>query len=84
MAIKHVMRYLAGKPQGIRFTQSEPVDPIAYSDSDWGGDTDDRMSSMGYVRALVEEEGHSSAETSLSLSLSLSLPPSLSCVCVCA
>lgn len=49
MAIKHVMRYLAGKPRGIRFTQSEPLDPIAYSDSDWGGDKDDRISTMGYV-----------------------------------
>ena len=54
-ALKHVLRYLAGtRDMGIAFgkklSEGIPHNCIhGYVDGDWGGDTDDRRSTTGYV-----------------------------------
>ncbi|CAA7024026.1 unnamed protein product [Microthlaspi erraticum] len=49
-AAKCVLRYLAGTPtHGIYFTKSNSLTLHAFSDADWGGDTDNYISTNGYI-----------------------------------
>ena len=49
-AVKRILRYLRGTADyGLAFTSHSSGDCIGYSDSDWGGDLDDRKSTSGYV-----------------------------------
>lgn len=49
-AVKRIMRYLKGTTDlGIVYTSQEKGDCVGFSDSDWGGDLDDRKSTSGYV-----------------------------------
>ena len=48
-AVKHILRYLASTVNhGLLYSRSSS-DCLGYSDSDWGGDLDDRMSTSGFV-----------------------------------
>jgi hypothetical protein len=48
-AVKHIFRYLVGTVNyGLLYSRTSN-DCIGYSDSDWGGDLDDRKSTSGYV-----------------------------------
>ena len=48
-AVKHIFRYLVGTVDfGLFYSKSSSV-CLGYSDSDWGGDLDDRKSTSGYV-----------------------------------
>ena len=52
-AALHILRYLAADPDaGITYTKSGNSEPVFYSDSDWGQNTDDRKSISGYVWLL--------------------------------
>ena len=48
-AVKHVLRYVAGTLHwGVRYTRGDHDAPlIGYSDSDLGGDVDNRRSTTG-------------------------------------
>ena len=49
-AVKHVFRYLNGtRSLGITYHKGGEIEPLAYSDADWGSDTNDRKSISGYV-----------------------------------
>uniref|UniRef100_A0A1J3K4R5 Retrovirus-related Pol polyprotein from transposon TNT 1-94 n=1 Tax=Noccaea caerulescens TaxID=107243 RepID=A0A1J3K4R5_NOCCA len=49
-AAKRVLRYLAGTPtHGLFFSKSNPLSLHAYSDADWAGDTDNYVSTNGYI-----------------------------------
>src|SRR6202522_2415405 len=49
-AVKRVFRYLNGtRSLGITFHKGGEVEPLAYSDADWGSDQNDRKSISGYV-----------------------------------
>ncbi|KAG7586548.1 Zinc finger CCHC-type [Arabidopsis thaliana x Arabidopsis arenosa] len=49
-AAKRVLRYLAGTPtHGIQLTASSPMTLHAFSDADWAGDTEDYVSTNGYL-----------------------------------
>jgi hypothetical protein len=53
MAAKRILRYIKGTLElGILYKKGEQADLIAYSDSDYGGDIDDRKSNSGYVFML--------------------------------
>jgi hypothetical protein len=53
MAAKRILRYVKGTLElGILYKKGEQIDLIAYSDSDYGGDIDDRKSTSGYVFML--------------------------------
>jgi hypothetical protein len=53
MAAKRILRYIKGTLElGILYKRGEQADLIAYSDSDYGGDIDDRKSTSGYVFML--------------------------------
>nr|GEW31109.1 uncharacterized mitochondrial protein AtMg00810-like [Tanacetum cinerariifolium] len=44
-AVKRIFRYLKGHPKlGIRYPKASPFDLVAYSDSDYGGASQDRKS----------------------------------------
>jgi len=48
--VKRILRYIKGTiNHGLTFTTSGDLNLIGYSDSDWGGDVDDRKSTIGYV-----------------------------------
>ena len=52
-AVKRILRYLKGTADyGLAFTPCSSGDCIGYSDSDWGGDLNDRKSTSGYVFLL--------------------------------
>ena len=52
-SIKHIMRYLNGtRNYGFLYDKEKVMDFIGYSDADWAGDLDDRMSTSGYVFKL--------------------------------
>jgi hypothetical protein len=60
-AVKHLLRYLAGTPDlGLTYGCSpghRDTDPIllqAYTDADWAGDIDRRLSTTGYVFLLYD------------------------------
>lgn len=49
-AAKRVLRYLAGTPtHGIFFSAKNNLSLHAYSDADWGGDSDDYISTNAYI-----------------------------------
>src|SRR6202522_2135585 len=49
-AVKRVFRYLNGtRSLGITFHKGGEVEPLAYSDADWGSDANDWKSISGYV-----------------------------------
>nr|GEU55656.1 hypothetical protein [Tanacetum cinerariifolium] len=49
-AVKRIFRYLKGQPKlGLWFPKDSPFDLVAYSDSDYGGVTQDRKSTTGGV-----------------------------------
>ncbi|KAK2387285.1 hypothetical protein QL285_061081 [Trifolium repens] len=53
MEAKRILRYIKGTLElGILYRKGEQVDLIAYSDSDYGGDIDDRKSTSGYLFML--------------------------------
>ena len=48
-AVKHILRYLIGTINyGLLYSRTSSV-CLGYSDSDWGGDLDNRKSTSGYV-----------------------------------
>ncbi|KAK8936281.1 hypothetical protein KSP39_PZI013961 [Platanthera zijinensis] len=52
-AAKRVLRYLKGtKNFGLTYKEEEEPALIGYTDSDWGGDADDRRSTSGYIFML--------------------------------
>src|ERR1700678_3294264 len=49
-AVKRVFRYLNGtRSLGITFHKGREIEPLTYSDADWGSDQNDRKSISGYV-----------------------------------
>jgi hypothetical protein len=53
MAAKRIMRYIRGTIDlGIWYKKGKQAELVAYSDSDYGGDVDDRKSTSGYVFML--------------------------------
>lgn len=49
-AAKRVLRYLAGTTtHGIFFSKKTPLMLHAFSDADWANDTDDYVSTNGYI-----------------------------------
>nr|KYP40283.1 Retrovirus-related Pol polyprotein from transposon TNT 1-94 [Cajanus cajan] len=53
VATKRILRYLNGTLKfGIMYIRNKGGDAIAYSDSDYAGDIDDRKSTLGYVFML--------------------------------
>ena len=50
VAVKQIMRYLKGTTDmGLLYTKEGSSKCVGYSDSDWGGDLDDRKSTSGYL-----------------------------------
>ena len=50
MAVKHILRYLAGTVQyGLVYTKDNLIECCEYSDADWARDLDDRKSTSGYI-----------------------------------
>ena len=50
IAVKRIMRYLKGTSDlSLLYTKEGSYKCIGYSDSDWGGDLDDRKSTSGYL-----------------------------------
>ncbi|GAU32111.1 hypothetical protein TSUD_357950 [Trifolium subterraneum] len=53
MAAKRILRYIRGTLElGVLYKRGNQTGLIAYSDSDYGGDVDDRKSTSGYVFML--------------------------------
>nr|GEW50744.1 putative ribonuclease H-like domain-containing protein [Tanacetum cinerariifolium] len=53
-AVKRIFRYLKGHPKlGLWYPKESPFDLVAYSDSDYGGATQDRKSTTGGCQFLV-------------------------------
>lgn len=47
--VKRIMRFLKGTANfGLLFSKEKASNCVGYSDSDWGGDLDDRKSTSGY------------------------------------
>nr|GEY19019.1 hypothetical protein [Tanacetum cinerariifolium] len=54
-AVKRIFRYLKGHPKlGLWYPKDSPVDLVAYSDSDYGGATQDRKSTSGGLSMSYE------------------------------
>nr|GEV95116.1 hypothetical protein [Tanacetum cinerariifolium] len=54
-AVKRIFRYLKGHPKlGLWYPKESPFDLVAYSDSDYGGATQDRKSTTGGSQFWVE------------------------------
>nr|GEY69888.1 putative ribonuclease H-like domain-containing protein [Tanacetum cinerariifolium] len=52
-AVKRIFRYLKGHPKlGLWYPKESPFDLVAYSDSDYGGATQDRKSTTGGCQFL--------------------------------
>nr|GEW77676.1 uncharacterized mitochondrial protein AtMg00810-like [Tanacetum cinerariifolium] len=52
-AVKRIFRYLKGLPKlGLWYPKESPFDLVAYSDSDYGGATQDRKSTTGGCQFL--------------------------------
>ena len=49
-AVKRIMKYLKGiQNHGLLYKKASSSTCIGFSDSDWAGNLDDRMSSLGYI-----------------------------------
>ncbi|XP_068483370.1 secreted RxLR effector protein 161-like [Phaseolus vulgaris] len=47
--VKRIMRYIKGTATfGLFYSSSKKIEIIGYSDSDWGGDSDERKSTSGH------------------------------------
>ncbi|XP_039118801.1 secreted RxLR effector protein 161-like [Dioscorea cayenensis subsp. rotundata] len=52
-AVKRILRYVSGTTgYGIHYTKNEEFVLFGYFDSDWGGSSDDRRSTTGWVFSL--------------------------------
>ena len=50
LAAKRILRYIKGTlNRDLFYTNGETTELVSYSDSDWGGDQDERKSITGYV-----------------------------------
>jgi hypothetical protein len=70
IAVKHIMRYLKGtKHLVLTYSKSQPT-LIGYADADWGGHTETRRSTTGYVFYLAGAaiSAHSSLQKPVALS----------------
>ena len=75
LAAKRLLRYLKGTTDlGIHYKKGGCKQLIAYSDSDFAGDVDDRKSTSGYVLCLVPEQCHGHQKSSLWLAYQLLKP----------
>ena len=53
IVVKRIFRYLKGTlNHGLLYSRNESNDCVGFSDSDWGGDLDDRKSTSGYMFQL--------------------------------
>eukprot|EP00171_Calliarthron_tuberculosum_P001019 IDg1019t1 len=53
-AVKRVLRYICGtRDRGIQYGASQSLDPVGYSDSDWGGCLETGKSTRGYLFMLA-------------------------------
>ena len=53
IAVKRIFRYLKGTlNHGLLYSRNESTECVGFSDSDWGGDLDDRKSTSGYIFQL--------------------------------
>ena len=53
IAVKRIFRYLKGTlNHGLFYSRNESTECVGFSDSDWGGDLDDRKSTSGYLFQL--------------------------------
>ncbi|XP_017647727.1 uncharacterized mitochondrial protein AtMg00810-like [Gossypium arboreum] len=51
--VKRVLRYMRGTlDHGVKFTRTEKVKLLGYSDSDWGGSSEDMKITLGYFFTL--------------------------------
>nr|GEY31138.1 hypothetical protein [Tanacetum cinerariifolium] len=58
-AVKRIFRYLKGYPKlGLWYPKDSPFDLVAYSDSDYGGATQDHKSTSGGCHFWVEDSFH--------------------------
>jgi len=47
--VKIIMRYIKGTTSfGLFYSSSKKIEIVGYSDSDWGGDSDERKSTSGH------------------------------------
>ena len=50
LTVKRVLRYIKGTLKlSLFYTYGETTELVGYSDSDWGGDQDERKSTTDYV-----------------------------------
>lgn len=50
LVIKRILRYIKGTINlGLFYPYGKDTKLVGYSDSDWGGDQDERKSTIGYV-----------------------------------
>ncbi|GJW37876.1 putative ribonuclease H-like domain-containing protein, partial [Tanacetum coccineum] len=55
-AVKRIFRYLKGQPLlGLWYPKESPFDLVAYSDSDYDGDNQDRKSTIGVISFWEED-----------------------------
>ena len=69
-AVKRIMRYLKGtKHLVLKYSKTQPT-LIGYADADWGGHTETRRSTTGYVYYLAGAaiSAHSSLQKPVALS----------------
>ncbi|GKB41383.1 hypothetical protein Tco_0886325, partial [Tanacetum coccineum] len=53
LAVKRIFRYLKGKPTlGLWYSRDSPFELVAYTDSDYAGETQDRLSTTGGCQFL--------------------------------
>lgn len=47
--VKHILRYISGTfHHSLLFTKFDNLELVAYCDTDWGADLDDRQSTIGF------------------------------------
>ena len=67
--VKRIMCYLRGTTHhGISYSKQGAKERVGYSDADWGGDTDDRKSTSGYVLSGGPVSWRSKKQSSVALS----------------
>nr|GEZ80230.1 retrotransposon protein, putative, Ty1-copia subclass [Tanacetum cinerariifolium] len=67
-AVKRIFRYLKGHPKlGLWYPKASPFDLVAFSDSDYGGDFQDRKSTTGgsqFLGDILKKFGYSDVRSS--------------------